>query len=183
MNPGERAKEGATAAPNRGYSATNPMATPKKASTLAQLQALVTALPALCPGVTFTLSGRTYTVAQAAALAGDMIAAEARVTAAQAVLRGALIKREQVIGANGPLVHDLRSMLRLRFNGSPGLLAELAISPKKTRGPLTTQVRLEKQAKTAATRVARGTKSKKQKSKIFGSVTGVTITPTVRPKK
>jgi hypothetical protein len=76
------------------------------------------------------------------------------------------------------VVASLRKVLRVMLNGSPAALAELELSGPSSRAPLSAEAQLLKQAKANATRVVRGTKSKKQKSKIFGKVTGVKITPT-----
>ena len=157
------------------------MPTPKKDTTLAQLQALVSGIPKHCAGQTFVLSGQTYTAAQAAQLAANVLAAMAAVDVARGALTEAVQTRTKVLATDGKVVADLRQVLLVMLSSSPVALAELEISPPKPRAPLTVEAQVLKQAKANATRVVRGTKSKKQKSKIFGNVTGVTITPKTEP--
>ena len=81
--------------------------------------------------------------------------------------------------SDGKLLRDVRGILAVMFNNAPATLAVLEIEPPKVRAPLTAEERVVATAKLRATREARGTKSKKQKARIKGAVTGVTITPVV----
>jgi hypothetical protein len=72
-------------------------------------------------------------------------------------------------------------MLILMFANAPDTLAVFGLKPPKARVPLTTAQRAAKTAKAEATRIARGTASKKQKAAIKGNVAGVTITPLITP--
>ena len=67
------------------------------------------------------------------------------------------------------------------FSNSPQTLSAFAIAPRKTPKPLTVQARAAATLKAAATRVARGTESKKKKALISGNVTGATLVPITTP--
>ena len=70
------------------------------------------------------------------------------------------------------------SFIRGTFGDSPAVLADFGLTPKKARKPRTTEQLAAANAKSAATRKARGTTSKKQKLAVKGDVTGVLVTPT-----
>jgi hypothetical protein len=159
------------------------MATPKKETTLAELQALITGIPLLCAGKTLNVAGHMYTAAQAVAIVTTLYDAENAVPQTQAAVKAALQNRKGTRRTTGPIVDGLRQGLRIMYSNSPTALAQLQIRAKKPRTPLSTEARLTKQAKANSTRLARGTKSKKQKSKIFGDVTGVKITPKYEPEE
>jgi hypothetical protein len=153
------------------------MTTPKKETTLAELQALITGIPQLCVGNTINVAGTMYTAAQAVAVVTTLFDAENAVPLAQAALKAALQNRKGARKTTGPLVLGFRQALRIMYSNSPTALAQVQVRGKKPRTPLSNEAQLTKQAKASSTRLARGTKSKKQKSKIFGNVTGVKITP------
>ena len=159
------------------------MATPKKETTLAELQALITGIPLLCVGNTINVAGKMYTPVQAVAVVTTFLDAENAVPQAQAALKAALQNREGARKTTGPLILGFRQVLRIMFSNSPTALAQLQVRAKKPRSPLSNEAQLTKQAKASSTRLARGTKSKKQKSKIFGNVTGVKITPEYDPEE
>lgn len=71
------------------------------------------------------------------------------------------------------------AFVKATFGNSPEVLADFGLPPKKARKPLTVEQKAAAKAKRDATRKARGTTSKKQKSQVKGDVTGVTITPTI----
>jgi hypothetical protein len=69
------------------------------------------------------------------------------------------------------------TFLRATFGDSTTKLGEFGLQPLKASTPLTAEKRLASTAKARATRIARGTMSKKQKLTIRGDVTGVIVTP------
>ena len=69
---------------------------------------------------------------------------------------------------------DVREVVELMFKSSAPTLADLATVPRKAPKPLSGEARAAATAK--ATRVVRGTTSKKQKALLTGNVTGVSIT-------
>jgi hypothetical protein len=160
--------------------AAEPMATPPKKQILDELRALLTYIPKYYAGRALVLSGQTYTAAEAVALVAENIAVYAAVDAALAGVKAAALKRETFLASGGKVVADMRRLFQIEQNKVPVALAELQIKPRRVYPKLSTEAQLTKEAKASSTRLARRTKSKKQKSKIFGDVTGVKITPRTR---
>jgi hypothetical protein len=80
--------------------------------------------------------------------------------------------------ANLQFRDDLKQTLRAMYSAQPTILAEFGLTVRK-RAVLTPEELVARTAKADATRVARGTKGKRQLAAIHGNVTGVTITPIV----
>ena len=74
-------------------------------------------------------------------------------------------------------MRDLRTFLRATFGTAATPLADFGLTPLKAPRPLDSEQRAAATAKLRATRLARGTTSKKQKLAIKGDVTGVLVTP------
>ncbi len=157
------------------------MTTPRKATTLAELEALTTGIPTYCANRTMILAGQTYTAAEAVQIPAAILAAEAAVVLARAAYREALQARVKVETETATPLRLLRGTLRLMFKRMPVALAELKLKDPRPASPLSTEALLVKKAKAKATREARGTKGKRQKAKILGGVKGVKITPVVKP--
>jgi hypothetical protein len=87
----------------------------------------------------------------------------------------------QVVAQYGSLVGEIRQAVAMMFSKTPSALADFGMTPRKAAKPLSSEALAAKAAKARATRLARGTTSKKQKSTVSGNVTGVTITPNVLP--
>jgi hypothetical protein len=155
------------------------MATYAKALTLLQYRALLSGLARNCPGATFTIRGVTYTVPQLEAMITGVIDAEVAVPAAKAAWQEAIIAASKLEATDGKTIRAVRDIVTVMFETQATVLADMGIDPPKERAPLSVEARLAAAEKLRATRAARGTKSKKQKSKIKGNVTGVTITPVV----
>ena len=156
------------------------MPTHTRALTSEQYQALIDGLPVECPTTTFTLSGKDYSSADLVALAKQLEAANNAIAVAKATWLKAIAASRALEEAAGQTVRDARALAALMFKGDDVLLRTLGIAPRKAPRPLTVPERLAATEKAQATRKARGTKSKKQRSKIFGDVTGVTVTPVTR---
>ncbi len=62
------------------------------------------------------------------------------------------------------------------YGNTAETLLDFGLEAPRPRTPLTTEQRLAAAAKARATRVARGTKSRKQRLAIKGDVTGVVVT-------
>ncbi len=146
--------------------------------TMEQYQALLAGLPKYWPSnQTFFLEGQQLTVPQVVSLINVILAAMAASTQARGAWTEALAQEKEAIARNGPLVRGVRAAIAEAFVNSPGTLVALDVQPRKAPRPLTAEARLVAKAKAKATREARGTTSKKQKAKITGNVTGVTVTP------
>jgi hypothetical protein len=74
----------------------------------------------------------------------------------------------------------MRDNIATMFSNNTTTLAAFNLTPKKPRQPLSVEARAAATAKARATRIARGTESKK-KAEVSGNVTGVTITPVTNP--
>jgi hypothetical protein len=155
--------------------------TASRTLTEAQLRALIMSIPIYCASTIFTLSGQTFTSAQLVTLITSVLNASTASTAAKATMTAALLAEEKLLTGNGALVREARDTLALMFNSVPETLSALAIVPRKPPTPLSAEARAAATAKAKATRLARGTTSKKQKATISGNVTGVTITPVTTP--
>ncbi len=145
--------------------------------TTAQIQALIAGIPKYCPNVSLIFGGTSYTATEAVALLNTVLASTASVASSKASYSEAVAAARTVTENEGHVARELREVIGLMFSSSPATLAAMAIVPRKVPKPLTAEARAVAEAKARATRLARGTKSKKQKAAISGDVTGVTITP------
>jgi hypothetical protein len=106
-------------------------------------------------------------------------------TAADAA-KSAVKAKLAALKAQGPtlrkLMVALESYVRLTFGGSPDVMADFGVTPKKVATPLTTEQKTVANAKRKATREARGTTGKKAKKAIKGDVVDVVSTPMVAGK-
>ena len=148
-----------------------------RALTTAQYQALLTGMPKYCPTTVFTIGGKSFTTPQVGQLITSILNVSSAVAPAKAAAKVAVAAIETAEASDGETVKGVRDVVALMFNNEPTTLAALAIEPRKSPKPLSTEARAAAEAKAAATRKARGTTSKKQKATISGDVTGVSITP------
>jgi hypothetical protein len=150
-----------------------------RALTALEYQALVNAMPKYCPTATFVVAGKTFTTPQAVALLTSVIDTTNAVAPARATWIAATKAVAAVEATDGMTARKIRDIVAIMLENEPTALAELAIEPPKPRKPLSNEARALAEAKARATRLARGTKSPKQKALIKGDVTGVTIVPLV----
>ena len=149
--------------------------------TPAQLQALITSIPIHCATTVFSVAGQTFTAPQAVAFLTTVLNAHTAVTAARVARTAAIQALEKSNTAEGAVAREIREAVELQFSNSTVTLNEFAIAPRKQPKPLTPEALAARAAKAKATRLARGTTSKKKKAQISGNVTGVTITPITEP--
>ena len=152
-----------------------------QASTLAQLQALISGLQKQLPSGSFTLVSTVYTTATLVTALQGTVATLTAVTTAHAALKVALAAWATEAAKMGPVILALRRILQSMYADAPDTLAVYGLEARKVPAPRTTAEKAATAAKAAATRIARGTASKKAKSVITGKVTGVTITPITAP--
>lgn len=114
---------------------------------------------------------------QVVALITSILNVSAAVAPAKATWLEAAQAIEETEASDGKTVKAVREVVALMFENAPATLASLAIEPRKSPKPLSVEARAAATAKGRATRLARGTSSKKQKALVTGNVTGVTITP------
>jgi hypothetical protein len=150
---------------------------PNKATALARVQALMAGTEKHFPNGSFTLGNTTYTTASLVQALKSLEDALAAVDAAQSGARDAVSALRATEATLAPLLRDYRSFLRATFSTAASQLADFGLPPIKARKPLSSEERATATAKMRATRVARGTRSKKQKLAVKGNVTGVVVTP------
>jgi hypothetical protein len=157
------------------------MSRPTEALTMAEYQALLAGLPKYCPNSVFTIAGQSYTTPQVVALITSILNVKNAAAPAKATWVAARQAITTTEAQDGQIVKGIREVVALMFTNAPDTLASLAIAPKKSPRPLTTLQRAAAEAKAKATRLARGTTSKKQKATVQGNVTGATIVPVLAP--
>jgi hypothetical protein len=124
------------------------------------------------------LVSTAYTTATLVQALQGVIAALSAVGAAHAGVKAALTAWDVEDAKMGPVVLALKRTLQSMFVNAPDTLAVFGLKPPKARAPRTAEQIAAAAAKAKATRIARGTASKKAKSAIKGNVTGVNIVPT-----
>jgi len=150
---------------------------PNKATALAHVQALIAGTNKHFPNGSFTLGNTAYTTAslvQALQVLADALTALA---AAHVSIKDGVTALRATETNVGPLIRDYTHFLRATFSAATAQLADFGLQPPKARTPLTGDRRVVAAAKAKATRIARGTTSKKQKLAVKGDVTGVVVTP------
>ena len=152
-----------------------------QADTLAQLQGLILGLQKQLPSGQFTLVSTVYTTPALVTALQGTVATLTALAAAHAALKVALAAWDAEEAKMGPVVLALRRTLQSMYANAPDTLLVFGLEPRKVPAPRTAAEKAASAAKAKATRIARGTTSKKQKLAVSGNVTGVTITPNTAP--
>jgi hypothetical protein len=152
-----------------------------KAAALAHVQALVAGTTKHLPNGSFTFGGTVYTAASLIQVLQGLASAMTARDAAQAGAKDALAAEHAAETQVSPILLAYKRFLLLTFANATQTLADFGLTPAKARTPLTTEQLAARNAKAKATRIARGTTSKKQKLAVKGNVTGVTVTPVIVP--
>ena len=105
-----------------------------------------------------------------------LIAAVNATNTARASLHALVLAEEQLRTSSAQFVADVRQTILAMFSTQTDVLADFGLAPRK-KPVVTPQVKVAAAAKAAATRKARGTKSKKQLAEVSGDVTGIVVTP------
>jgi hypothetical protein len=147
-----------------------------KKLTLSEYQALQTSIPKFLPNFGFLIASQTLTTAQIMTMINVVVNSATVVANAVSAVKTARIADAAVQSQYAETIRELREIIGVAFSNVPATLTQFAIAPKKVRAPLTAAAKVAANAKAAATRIARGTESKKKKAAISGGVTGVTIT-------
>jgi len=155
--------------------------TKTKAAALAQVLALIAGTQKHFPNGSFTIGSTTYTTASLVQVLQGLANTMAALNAAQAGAKDALAAEQGAETTVGPIVRAHRRLVLAAFANATQTLADFGVAPPKVRTPLTTEQKAAAAAKAKATRLARGTTSKKQKLAVTGNVTGVTVTPVTAP--
>jgi hypothetical protein len=148
-----------------------------KAAALAHVQALIAGTKLHFPSSTFTFAGTVYTAASLVQTLQGLANAMTAHNTAQAGAKDALAAEQAMRKQVSPILLAYKRFILLTFTNATQTLADFGLTPPKARTPLTTEQRAARAAKAKATRIARGTTSKKKKLAVKGDVTGVTVTP------
>jgi hypothetical protein len=151
---------------------------PDKATALANVQALIAGTQKHTPNEQMMFGNASYTTASLVELLQGLDDAYAAESAARASAKDALVALRAKKAAVDPVTRAYVLFLRARYSNATAVLSDYGLPPPKARAPVTAETRIAATAKVRATRVARGTVSKKKKLAIKGGVTGVTVTPT-----
>jgi hypothetical protein len=152
------------------------MTTPAQ-TRIAKLQQLIAGLPKVAPAMVIPYGTQNYDTTQLAAVMQAFVDAATAVASARAALKAAIQAQRDLQAQSGAMVSHVKQVLRMLLSGAEPALVTLGLTPVKAPRALTAEAKVARAAKAKATREARGTKSKKQKAAIHGSVVGVTITP------
>jgi hypothetical protein len=155
----------------------NTKSSKSKATTLAQLQALITGLQKQFPSGQFTLGNTVFTTAALVQAFQSLIDAFNAVTTAQANAKVAVATLRATVAKVGPVIRALKNNLLGTFGNAADILALFGLEPRKAPAPRTGEEIAAATAKAKATRIARGTTSKKKKLAVTGNVTGIQMTP------
>ena len=127
------------------------------------------------------IGGSTFTPAQVTAQLDQLATLRNDVDAARAVLKKKLADEKKQAPVLRPFYISVVAFVRAAYEGSPVVLADFGLTPKKARKSLSSEQRAVAAAKRASTRAARGTMGKKKRAAIKGNVTGVVVTPITAP--
>jgi hypothetical protein len=144
--------------------------TAQKATVAALLAALVKGINTELAGVDpFLLDGTHFTRTELLARFQAALDAFASVKSARTALLQAVAKQKAALAQARPLRAGMKRFLQIQFGPSNPKLQEFGFTPARIPS---TPVKTKAQAKvkSAATRVARGTRGKKQKAEIKGNV-------------
>jgi hypothetical protein len=130
---------------------------------LTEYHAIVSGIPTYCPKATFIIAGQTFSAPQAVKFVSSVLDAVSATATAKTAWKDARMAEEKVVAQNGPAVRAIREVIAAMFSNSTTTLTAFAIAPRKARTPLTAAAIAGAAAKARATRIARGTTSKKQK--------------------
>jgi hypothetical protein len=133
--------------------------------TLSEYRALVAGIPLHCPNAIFTVAGQTFTAPQAVTFIQSVLNAVATTATTKGAWKDAIQAEEKIVAQDGTTVKEIRSNIGMMFSNAQNTLTDFEIAPRKIPAPLSAAKRAAATAKARATRLARGTTSKKQKAR------------------
>ena len=151
------------------------------AATIAALGKLIAGIQQHPPTTgALVIDGTTYTTAEIVSAVQSVIDAMNAAVATRAAFLEAAKTSATRFADNRAFLAGLRQVLRNQFGAAASILAVFGLTPKKA-ALKTPEVKVAAAVKAKATRTARGTKGKKQRAAIKGTVVGVEITPVTAP--
>ncbi len=148
---------------------------------MARVQALIAGTLKHLPNGSFTIGSTTYTAASLVQVLQNLVNAMLSRNAAETGAKDALVAEAAAQAQIGPIAKAYERLVIAAFANATQTLSDFGLTPPKARAPLTAEQLAARGAKAKATRLARGTTSKKQKLAVKGNVTGVTVTPITAP--
>ena len=124
-----------------------------------------------------TIASVAYTPDQITKALAVLVALYAAVDAAKAVVKAKLAAEAAQAPTLLSLMAGLVSYVKLAYAGSPDVLADFGLTPKKVRTSMTAEEKAVANAKRKATREARGITTKKAQMAKVGDVVGLSLTP------
>jgi hypothetical protein len=152
-----------------------------QATALARVQALIAGMQKHFPNGQFTLGNMSFTTASLVQTLQSLADALTALNDAHASVKDGVAVLRTTEANVRPVIRACTNYLRATFGDSTAQLDDFGLRALKARTPLATDKRVVAVAKQKATRVARGTKGKKQKLAVKGDVTGVLVTPVTTP--
>ena len=162
-------------------SSTTNTSTKTKAAALARVQAIIAGTNKHFPNGSFTIGSTVYTTASLIQVFQGLADAMTARNTAEAGAKDALAAEHAMQTRVGPILLAYKRLVLAAFANATQTLVDFGLTPPKARTPLTTEQRAARAAKAKATRIARGTTSKKQKLAVKGDVTGIAVIPVTAP--
>jgi hypothetical protein len=127
------------------------------------------------------LDGKSMTVDDATAQMQTFVDNREATVAAQATAKAKVAVERAQAPALLALIRAFEALVRLTVGNDAQALAGFGLAPHKVPAPLTAEQKAVAVAKREATRVARGTKSAKQKKSVKGNVTAALVVTPATP--
>jgi hypothetical protein len=154
---------------------------PSKASALAAVRALIAGTQKHTPNGSLTFGNATYAAASLVQMFQNLADAMTAHDVAQAKAKDVLVALRDVVAKVSPVLRAYRRFLVATYGNATETLADYGLKPLRAKVPQSSEQKAQAAAKRKATRIARGTKSKKQKASIHGVVTAPAATPPAPP--
>jgi hypothetical protein len=133
--------------------------------------ALLAGIQKELPTASFTVLSQAQTEAQVVAVLQSRIDIAQAVLTARTAFHAAVVASEEEYAATNAYVRSLRASIVAMYANSPTVSASFQLTARKPPTPLTPAEKVVAAAKRKATRVARHTMGKVQKSEVSGSLT------------
>jgi hypothetical protein len=154
---------------------------PSKAAALASLRSIIAGTQKHTPNGSLTFGNATYAATTLVQTLQSPLDAMAAHDAAVAQAKDLLLALRDSTAKVGPVYRAYKRYLVATYGDATLTLADYGLKPLKAKGPLTVEQKAAAAAQAKATRAARGTKGKKQKAAIKGTVTKPATTVATPP--
>jgi hypothetical protein len=135
-------------------------------NTIASLNNLVSGLEKNQPKGSFSIAGAKYTAPQLVTIMQSIVTALQAVPPAKGTYLKAVRSADTLQGQYRAVIRDLKQSLQLQASDDTEVLADYGLTPRKSGGPRSPEVKVAAAEKARATRKARNTMGPKQKLQI-----------------